>query len=564
MADAFANLSKQERIENAVRACQQDTKITARRAAKIYNCAHTTITRRLRGATKSKRLAGAEQQLLTPIEEQTIVKWVIQYYKWGLSLGLKQIRQFAIAILLRKCPQPQGKDPPLGLHWHHRLLSRNPQIKRVIARGLDRTRASATLKIETLNEYFELYASLRQKYNIETEDIYNMDEKGFCMGAIQRSYVLIPVSEKEAFLRQDGNREWVSVIETISASGESLPSYIIFKAAYQQSTWFEKLNNSSAKIATSSKGWTDNQLALLWLKQHFEIETAKRQQGEYRLLILDGHESHCTLEFIEYCVEKKIILLVLPPHTIHLLQPLDVAIFQPLSKHYSVEIETHSREKHYWLEKDDFIVYYQNARQKALRESNIFSAWRTTGLLPYNPQVVISKLPNRAVTPPVTQMQLILNGSPLNLLIGASDEYITKATQAIKNTMTGSPAEHTIKTIEYLNANNAILSKTNAQLMAAARTRQQSKKGNKKTLGKARVLGKEAADAKRAEKEAKEAADIAHKVAMGQKKKEQMRKKAQQEADKAERAIQRAKAKDTREINAEMARMAKIKESLFT
>ena len=73
--------------------------------------------------------------------------------------------------------------------------------------------------------------------------------------------------------------------------------------------------------------------------------------------------------------------------------------------------------------------------------------------------------------------------------------------------------------------------------MAAAHTRQQGKKGSKKTLSKARLLGKEAADAKRAEKEAKEAADITHKAAIGQKKKEQMLKKAQQEADKAKRAI---------------------------
>ncbi len=39
---------------------------------------------------------------------------------------------------------------------------------------------------------------------------------------------------------------------------------------------------------------------------------------------------------------------------------------------------------------------------------------------------------------------------------------------------------------------------------------------------------------------AKEASGIAYKVAIGQKKKEQMLKKAQQEADKAEKAIQRA------------------------
>ncbi len=161
-------------------------------------------------------------------------------------------------------------------------------------------------------------------------------------------------------------------------------------------------------------------------------------------------------------------------------------------------------------------------------------------------------------------MQLILNGSPLDLLIGASTEYIAKATQAIKDSMAESPAERTIKIIKFLNANNAILSKINAQLVVAARTRQQTKKGSNKTFGKARVLDKDTADAKRAEIEAKKAIDIAHKAAMGQKKKEQMLKKAKEEADKAERAIQRSVAKDTRETNAEMIRMTKIKQCLFT
>jgi DDE superfamily endonuclease len=60
------------------------------------------------------------------------------------------------------------------------------------------------------------------------------------------------------------------------------------------------------------------------------------------MLLLDGHKSHYTLEFIKFYIIKKIILLVLPPHTTHLLQPLDVAIFQPLAKYYSVEVEAHS------------------------------------------------------------------------------------------------------------------------------------------------------------------------------------------------------------------------------
>jgi DDE superfamily endonuclease len=306
-------------------------------------------------------------------------------------------------------------------------------------------------------------------------------------------------------------------------------------------------------------------LGLIWLKKHFDVETTKRLRGEYRLLILDGHESHCTLEFIEYAVEKKILLLVLPPHTTHILQPLDVAIFQPLAKYYSSEVGQHSHEKHYWLEKEDFITYYHNARKKALRESNILTAWRTTGLIPFSPQTVISKLPNRPITPPEsTQIQLVLNGaSPLNLLVGANNDYVTKATQAIKQTMLGSPAEHAICTIEYLNANNAILSTTNAQLVATARARQGAKKG-KHVISKARVLSKDDADRLRAEKVATDAAEAAQKANIQRKKEQIALKKAEEAEERVERAIRRATAKDAKETNAEMARMAKIDKRLFT
>jgi hypothetical protein len=89
------------------------------------------------------------------------------------------------------------------------------------------------LKPETFIEYFALYDSIRQKYEITAHDTYNMDEKGFAIGIMQKSHVFMPTSEKEAFMRQDGSREWVSIIEMISAVGESLPSYLIFKGVYQ-------------------------------------------------------------------------------------------------------------------------------------------------------------------------------------------------------------------------------------------------------------------------------------------------------------------------------------------
>jgi hypothetical protein len=163
------------------------------------------ITRRIKHVTRSKKAFDQSRQLLSPIEEQAIVKWAIQYFKWGLPLGIHHLRQFAVEILLRKGLQQalflQGNTRSLGEHWHSALLARNPEIKRIIARGLDRTRAAAILNYDTFKEYFELYSSLQQQYNIKPQDTYNMDEKGFCMGQIQRTHVLVPSSEKQAFVR---------------------------------------------------------------------------------------------------------------------------------------------------------------------------------------------------------------------------------------------------------------------------------------------------------------------------------------------------------------------------
>lgn len=115
MAEAFANLSKQLRIEKAVAACtQEENKISATKAAKIYKIAPSTIIWRINKQTKSKRLIDESKQLLTPVEERTLVRWVVQYYKWGLPLAFKQIRRFALDILARKNPQSQSSEPILS------------------------------------------------------------------------------------------------------------------------------------------------------------------------------------------------------------------------------------------------------------------------------------------------------------------------------------------------------------------------------------------------------------------------------------------------------------------
>jgi helix-turn-helix, Psq domain len=77
MADAFANLPKKERIEKALKALKKDSRLTLRRAGLIYNICHTTLSQRQRELLKSRKLINQQQQLLTSIKEQTLVKFVV-------------------------------------------------------------------------------------------------------------------------------------------------------------------------------------------------------------------------------------------------------------------------------------------------------------------------------------------------------------------------------------------------------------------------------------------------------------------------------------------------------
>lgn len=57
---------------------------------------------------------------------------------------------------------------------------------------------------------------------------------------------------------------------------------------------------------TSSKGWTSDDIGLAWLKEIFIPATKTDMPNEKRLLILDGHGSHATLDFMRICFGNRI------------------------------------------------------------------------------------------------------------------------------------------------------------------------------------------------------------------------------------------------------------------
>ena len=133
------------------------------------------------------------------------------------------------------------------------------------------------------------------------------------------------------------------------------------------------------------------------------MHTESRTKGIYRLLILDGHSSHATPEFDRYCTTNKIITLCMPPHTSHLLQPLDVSCFAPLKRSYGKEVQELVRCGIQHIDKEDFLAIYRTIRPTVFTKQNIESGFRATGLLPYEPQRVLSSLTvTKTLSPPGT------------------------------------------------------------------------------------------------------------------------------------------------------------------
>src|SRR5437762_1423800 len=83
-------------------------------------------------------------------------------------------------------------------------------------------------------------------------------------------------------------------------------------------------------------------------------------------------------------------ILLLQPHTSHLLQPLDVAIFGPLSMALTRRLEPLNRQMRRRLEKNEWLEQYALARADAITPNNIASAWRGAGLFPFQPRKPIA------------------------------------------------------------------------------------------------------------------------------------------------------------------------------
>ncbi len=352
--------------------------MSGRQAAKKWMVPQSTLQARLNGQT-SRKEAFEPLQRLSSAQERHLVGWILMQDTAGNPPSHQQVRQLAQRVVAQN-----GDTKPLGKNWLDGFLLRNPEVKTLRGKRLDFQRANGA-STDAIQKFFNILEIPAIK-QIRQENRYNMDETGLAIGVRENGLVLGSSAKKVAMKKQSGQRFWSTIVECISATGRLLEPLVIFEGKNVQQQWFpsELQKYQNWHFQASSRGWTSNEIALNWLKNIFLPQT-KPEGDERRLLVVNGHGSHCTTEFFEECYFNNILLLFLPCHSSHVLQPLDVAVFGPVKKFYRVELSKHPDDHDSSpIGKRIFLECYAVARKHGITKNNILAGWFGSGMWPVN------------------------------------------------------------------------------------------------------------------------------------------------------------------------------------
>jgi hypothetical protein len=382
-------------IDSAIAAFNAGVYPSLRKAAKALGVPRSTLQDRINGR-QSHATAHSYQQRLTPEQEAFLVEWILDEDSRAQPPSHLRVREMATRIL-----RMNGDTQPLGQLWVPHFITRNPRVASIVGRTIESARTTAA-NFETIRAFLELFERTRRELGIQYEDIWNMDETGIALGVCTNHQVLASSSKKKAYIKSLEDREWVSLIECVSATGLKLQCLAIFKGKHLQTTWFPANGIPDWLYTTSENGWTSNAIGIEWLSRIFIPNTSPSHSGN-RLLLLDGHGSHTPIEFMWLCKVNNIHLLYLPAHASHLLQPLDLAAFSVVKSRYRKQIQALSAlDDAAPIKKERFVVAYNQAREEGLSERVIRAGWKAAGLCPYNPALVLhsSQISGRPSTPP--------------------------------------------------------------------------------------------------------------------------------------------------------------------
>jgi len=393
-------------LQNALEEVNNET-LSLAKASEKYNIPIGTLSNK-KNHKHEKTVGGPTA--LTAKDEDDLKTVLLTMAAWKAPLSLFEIRML-VKIMLDKCGKtcPKFKNNFPGDDWVRSYLNRHPDLTQRITANIKLSRAKVDQSV--VNAYFDnLEASLQ---DVAPSNIWNFDETNFSDEPGKKKAV-VKRGTKYPERAMNATKASISVMYCGNGIGELLPPYVVYRSEHLWERWCQG-GPRGTRFNRSKSGWFDSFTFQDWFVSLF-LPAAKKQAGT-KVIIGDNLSSHLDKEIISICEKENIRFVFLPPNTTHLTQPLDVAFFRPLKinwrrilaewKESTNEMSTLSKDQFpKLLKKLEGIIGCRQAQ-------NLISGFRACGIIPFDRNVVLAKLPSQQSQEISNQ---VLNDSVLTLL----------------------------------------------------------------------------------------------------------------------------------------------------
>lgn len=300
-----------------------------------------------------------------------------------------------------------------------------PKIKEI-------TRAGAELDITRLNDWFIEYESTISNVSIQPQNLWNFDKTPLQLGWVNHSPRIFSTRMRRStrpIVFQPGNKESLTSVDAINAAGRSIPSFLILEAKVLLEEYTFAQINTKVVLTYTDSGFNNDHRALQWL-QHFNrhsfaaspnfkdhtIESwfgygasltrarwneglafaaskmTRKSNPVHRLLLMDGFSAHENPEFIWYCFKFDIIPHELPSHTSHLMQPLDVGVYQHLKHKQRHALTDFISAGGLQMTRFEFLGQWDRLYKAAFMACHIYAGFEKAGIWPVNKDLILGPL----------------------------------------------------------------------------------------------------------------------------------------------------------------------------
>lgn len=362
--------------------------ISIREASRRFSIPKTCLLRRLK--PNIENVSGPVLGNYTPVfneeNEQLLVDHLLEMQRRFYGLTPLDVRRIAYELAERlEIEHPFNKTKKVaGEDWLHSFLKRNPRlsIRKPEATSLNR---AVGFNKEQVTTFFDLLKTVFEKHNFTADNIYNYDETGIST-VPKPTKILAEKGQKQVGRIVSGERgSNITVACAFSVTGNYIPPFYLFPRKRLAPSLLRDAPPGTVGFANGS-GWMDSDHFLKYL-DHF-VEHSKPSKEKPVLLILDGHISHKQLEGVLKARENHIVMLTLPPHCSHRMQPLDLTFFGPFKAQYARECDFYMTSH-----KGEVITIYNvvnlsgKAFQKVATVDKAVKGFERSGIYPYNPDI---------------------------------------------------------------------------------------------------------------------------------------------------------------------------------